>query len=421
MFLVLIVAIVLGVPVAWSLGLASLVGLVIKGSIPSLVFVQRMFTGGDQFALLAIPFFILAGNIMQEGGISKRLIRFANSLVGSIQGGLSLVTIAACVFFGALSGSSVATTAAIGSFMYPEMLKQGYPDNYATAVSAVGGTLGIIIPPSIVFVLYGIATNTSIGELFMSGIIPGILSGLGLIVVAYIIARRRGFPRYSVFSWSEVAAAAKDAFWALLMPLIVLGGIYGGIFTPTEAAVIAVVYGLIVAVFVYHEASWRELYVLCSDSALVTVNIMFLVVMAILFGWLLTIENVPQQITQVFLSLTPSRFSFFLFINIFLLIAGMFLDIGAITLIVAPLLLPIAEGLGIHPVHLGLVMTFNLSQGQITPPFGTCLFVAAGISGRPIMEVFREVLPFLAVQLLMIVVFSWMPGLAVWLPQLLTN
>ncbi len=410
---------VIGMPVTWSLGGAIVVALSVDPNLSLSLITQKMFAGCNNFAMLALPAFFLAGDIMAKGGLSKRLVSFADTLVGWISGGISLVSVVACTFFAAISGSSVATTAAIGGIMYPEMVKRGYPKDYSAAVQAIGGTLGIVIPPSTVFVIYGNITNTSVAKLLMAGIIPGVICGVALCVWAYIKARKENFPRESGFSFLRFLKSFKSAVWALLMPVVILGGIYAGIFTPTESAVVAVFYGFLVCLGIYRELTGKEYWKIICDSSVTTANIMFLVVTAQIFGYLLTYYRVPVYVTEAFMAVASSPEIFMLLIVVLLLICGMFLEVGATNLILGPILAPIALKFGIDPVHFGLVFVFLLALGQATPPFGTTLFVSCGISNQPVAAVSRQVLPFVAVEIVCALLFAFIPALSTALANLM--
>mgnify|MGYP000386859274 CR=1 FL=1 len=410
---------VIGMPVTWSLGGAIVVALSVDPNLSLSLITQKMFAGCNNFAMLALPAFFLAGDIMAKGGLSKRLVSFADTLVGWISGGISLVSVVACTFFAAISGSSVATTAAIGGIMYPEMVKRGYPKDYSAAVQAIGGTLGIVIPPSTVFVIYGNITNTSVAKLLMAGIIPGVICGIALCVWAYIKARKENFPRESGFSFLRFLKSFKSAVWALLMPVVILGGIYAGIFTPTESAVVAVFYGFLVCLGIYRELTGKEYWKIICDSSVTTANIMFLVVTAQIFGYLLTYYRVPVYVTEAFMAVASSPEVFMLLIVVLLLICGMFLEVGATNLILGPILAPIALKFGIDPVHFGLVFVFLLALGQATPPFGTTLFVSCGISNQPVAAVSRQVLPFVVVEIVCALLFAFIPALSTALANLM--
>lgn len=412
MLLSLVVMMAIGMPITWALGGAIIVALGVDPNLSLSLITQKMFAGCNNFSMLALPAFFLAGDIMAKGGLSKRLVAFADTLVGWISGGISLVSLVACTFFAAISGSSVATTAAIGGLMYPEMVKRGYPKSYSAAVQAIGGTLGIVIPPSTVFVIYGNITNTSVAKLLMAGILPGIICGIALCVWAYIKARKENFPRESGFSFIRFLKSFKSAVWALLMPIVILGGIYSGIFTPTESAVVAVFYGFLVCFCIYRELSGKSYWTIIQDSSVTTANIMFLVVTAQIFGYLLTYYRVPVYVTEAFMAVASNAAVFMALIVILLLICGMFLEVGATNLILGPILAPIALQFGVDPVHFGLVFVFLLALGQATPPFGTTLFVSCGISKQQVSAVSRQVLPFVMVEIACAVLFAYVPWIS---------
>lgn len=407
------------VPIAVSLGLAAIVAVVATGSVPILVIAQKMFTATDSFPLMAIPFFMVAGSLMDRGGISRRLIRLAKALVGSVSGGLALVTVMASMFFAAISGSSPATVVAIGSIMIPAMIGQGYSKTFATATQASSGYIGVIIPPSIPMITYGVVTGASIGGLFMGGFIPGILIGAGLMAVAYFTARRYGYIGDERANTSEIVAASKDAVCALLMPVIILGGIYGGVFTPTEAANVAVVYGLAVGALIYRELKWSDIPQILKTSAVSTAMVMLIISAASAFGLLLTREMVPQAIADYFLGLAENQFVLLTLINVLLLIVGTFMETNAAIIILAPIFFPVILGMGIDPIHFGVIMVVNLAIGMITPPLGMNLFVACGLSRLPIEPVVRANWWYLAVSLVVLCVITYLPALSLWLPNLL--
>lgn len=419
LFSFLLLFFILGVPIAISMGLASAIAILWEGSTPLIVLVQRAFTSIDSFPLMAIPFFVLAGTLMEHGGISKRLIAFANALTGHFSGGLAIVTVVASMFFAAISGSSAATVAALGSILIPAMVARGYHKNFAGAVQAVSGELGVILPPSIPLILYGVATETSIGDLFMGGFIPGILIGLSLMLTVYIIAKKRGYAKEEKKSGKELWQAFKDAFLALLMPLIILGGIYGGIFTPTEAAGVAVTYAFIVGTFIYREIKPKEILNLFTKSTLVTGNIMFIISSAGLFGWILTREGVPQDVAAFFIGLSDNPIVFLLLVNLFLLFVGMFMETNASIIILAPLLVPVAIQLGIDPVHFGIIMIVNLALGMCTPPVGINLFISAQIAKIRLEQITRGMLPFYIVLLITLLMITFIPQLTMFIPNLL--
>ncbi len=419
LIVVLITAMALGFEITWSLGLACVVAVLIDPKLSFVVVSQRIFANSNSFSMLAIPAFMLAGDIMSKGGLSKRLVNFADSLVGWISGGISLVSIVACTFFAAISGSSVATTAAIGGLMYPEMVDRGYPEEYAAAVQAIGGTLGIVIPPSIVMVIYGNITGVPVGALLMSGMLPGIICCVFLCVYAYYKAKKCNFPKAEGFSFKRFLLSFKDAIWALVMPVIILGGIYAGIFTPTESAVIAVVYGALVCLMIYREVTLKTVWEIVNDTAVGTANLMILVVTAQMFGWLISYYQIPQYVTEFMLAYVSGKYMFWAIIIILLSLCGMFLEVGATNLILAPILAPIAAAFGIDPVQFGLVFVFLLAMGQATPPFGTCLFVSCGISGKTVGGVSKQILPFVFVEVACGILFALVPALSTFLPNLI--
>ena len=419
LIVVLITAMALGFEITWSLGLACVVAVLIDPKLSFVVVSQRIFANSNSFSMLAIPAFMLAGDIMSKGGLSKRLVNFADSLVGWISGGISLVSIVACTFFAAISGSSVATTAAIGGLMYPEMVDRGYPEEYAAAVQAIGGTLGIVIPPSIVMVIYGNITGVPVGALLMSGMLPGIICCVFLCVYAYYKAKKCNFPKAEGFSFKRFLLSFKDAIWALVMPVIILGGIYAGIFTPTESAVIAVVYGALVCLMIYREVTLKTVWEIVNDAAVGTANLMILVVTAQMFGWLISYYQIPQYVTEFMLAYVSGKYMFWAIIIILLSLCGMFLEVGATNLILAPILAPIAAAFGIDPVQFGLVFVFLLAMGQATPPFGTCLFVSCGISGKTVGGVSKQILPFVFVEVACGILFALVPALSTFLPNLI--
>ncbi|MDR1885156.1 MAG: TRAP transporter large permease [Synergistaceae bacterium] len=419
LFVVLIAAMTAGIPIIWSLALASAVSIALNPALSFVIIPQRLFAGADSFSLLAVPAFILAGDIMTKGGLSKRLTTFADALVGWISGGISLVAIVACAFFAAISGSSVATTAAIGGLMHKEMVRREYPEDYSAAVQAIGGTLGIVIPPSIVFVIYGNVTGVSIAKLLMSGIVPGVIACLALCAYAYYMAKKHRFPRGEGFSWKKLGLAAKDAIWALLMPVIILGGIYSSVFTPTESAVVSVFYGTLVCFFVYREITPADFWAILKSTGKTTANLMLLVATAQVFAYLVTYYNIPSAITDWFMSFVDNKYIFLLIVNFLLILAGMFLDNGSIILIMGPILAPIAAAFGVDPVHFGLIVVFILALGQCTPPFGTCMFVACGIAGRPVSRVARYLIPFILVEIACGLLYTYVPWISLWLPNVL--
>ncbi|MBN1333276.1 MAG: TRAP transporter large permease subunit, partial [Synergistales bacterium] len=369
LFTSLIVFLVLNVPIAFAIGLASVVGFLYSG-IDLMAVAQRMLGSVNSFTLLAIPFFMLAGSLMQTGGMSRRLVRFASAIVSTLPGGLGHVQVLASCFFAALSGSSPATTAAIGSALIPEMKKRGYPPEFAASVQAVSGTIGTIIPPSIPMVVYGVVAGQSIGELFAAGFIPGLLCGFSLMVVVYWKSKKHGYGNPQVFSAKELWDSFKDAFWALMVPVIILGGIYSGMFTPTEAGAVAAVYGLIVGVFVYKELNFSNIIHVFSTAAANTAMVLLIIASSSVFSWLMTIKGVAAMVGAWFASVSGSPAGFLALFILLGLFLGCFMETVSIILIVTPVLFPVAKQFGIDPIHFGIIMTMTLSLGMATPPVG---------------------------------------------------
>ncbi|MGP4105925.1 TRAP transporter large permease [Virgibacillus sp. L01] len=417
LFSILIVLFLINVPIAVTLGTASAAIFFIEGDVSLIVIMQRMFNAVDSFPLLAIPFFILAGKLMESGGISQRLIHFANVLFGRVNGGLAIVSIVACAFFAAISGSAAATTAAVGSLLIPAMVKKGYDKSFSTAVQAAGGTVGIMIPPSVPLVLYGVTAGVSIGELFIAGIIPGILVTGSLLILVYVISLKRNYGGGETYSFMEILKAFADAILALLMPVIILGGIYGGIFTPTEAAVVAVVYGLIVGIVIYREIKLSDLVEIFSSSVVITAVIMFIIAGASVFGYYLTRARVPKELAEFMLSITDNWVIALLIINLLLLFVGVFLETSAAIIILTPILAPIASALGIDLVHFGIIMIVNLAIGFITPPVGVNLFVASNISGTKIEKLIVAIIPFVIVMIISVLIISFVPSISLFLTK----
>ena len=419
LFILLFTFMLLGMPIAIALGLSSVLTILFFGhdSLPSLAL--KLFETSEQFTLLAIPFFILSGAFMTTGGVAKRMIRFAIACIGHLRGGLAMASVLACMLFAAVSGSSPATVVAVGSIVIAGMVKAGYSQPFAAGVICNAGTLGILIPPSIVMVVYGAATETSVGKLFMAGVIPGITLGLMLMAAIYVRARMLDLPRQPRASFGEVLKAGRDSIWGLLLLVIILGGIYGGVFTPTEAAAVAAVYAFFVAVFVYRDIGLPKVPHVLVDAARVTVMLMFIVANALLFAHVLTTERIPQAIAETIVSWGMAPWQFLIVVNILLLVAGNFMEPTGIILILAPILFPIATQLGIDPVHLGIIMVVNLEIGMVTPPVGLNLFVTAGITGMSIVQVVRAALPWLSVLLVFLVFVTYIPALSLWLPELL--
>lgn len=408
-----------GAPIGAALGLSSAIVVWATMKVPLIVVAQRMFTSIDSFSFMAVPFFMLAGSFMSQGGVTKRIVDFANALVGALAGGLALVVAVAGMFFAALSGSSAATTAAIGVAMIDEMEKRGYPKSFAAAVVATGGTVGIVIPPSVTMVVYGVIAGTSIGDLFMGGFAPGILMGLATCLVSWVIAKKKGYRGGEKASFKKIASTFRDCIWALLMPFIILGGIYGGIFTPTEASAVAAVYGAFIGMFVYKELKWKDIPKVLLSAACSTTMIMYVVGAANLFGWILTNAQVPHRIAAGFTAMTDSPLVFLMLVNLLLLFIGTLLNASAAVVILTPILLPVALKLGIDPVFFGVLMVVNLAIGCITPPVGLDLFVVSSITKLSIDRIMRDVMPYLIALIVVLLIVTWFPDIILFLPRLM--
>jgi C4-dicarboxylate transporter DctM subunit len=419
LFILLLAFMALGMPIAVALGLSSILTILMfaHDSLASLTL--KLFETSELYTLLAIPFFILGGNFMTTGGVARRMIRFANACIGHFRGGLAMASVLACMLFAAVSGSSPATVVAVGAIVIAGMVKAGYPQNFAAGVICNAGTLGILIPPSIVMVVYGAATETSVGKLFMAGVIPGIMLGLMLMVAIYVRARMLDLPRQPRAPLREILTAGRDSLWGLLLIVIILGGIYGGIFTPTEAAAVAAIYAFFIAVFVYRDIGMKQVPQVLLDSGKVTIMLMFIVANALLFAHVLTTERIPQTIAETIIGWGMPAWQFLVVVNILLLIAGMFMEPTGIILIMAPILFPIATRLGIDPVHLGIIMVVNLEIGMVTPPVGLNLFVTAGITKMSILGVARAALPWTLVLLLFLIIITYVPAITMFLPNML--
>jgi C4-dicarboxylate transporter DctM subunit len=418
MMLVFGVTLFLGFPIAVCIGLSIAFMLLVEG-IPLEFIAQMCFAGLDNFTFLAIPMFILTGFLMETGGLSKRLVNFAASLVGNITGGLGIVTVIACMFFAAISGSSPATVAAIGSMMIPSMVRKGYDPDFAGALTASSGSLGILIPPSIPMILYGVTGGVSIGEMFMAGFIPGAIVGFGLMISVYIVARRRGYaPSGSTFNLRVTCLAFTDAIWALATPVLILGGIYSGVFTPTEAATVSVLYSLLVGLFVHRELDIRKLPGILVNAAVTTGAVLIILGFATAFARYITIQRIPQLIGEAVLLLSTDPTVILCRFVVLILITGMFIETGAQILIYTPLFLPILTELGVDPIHFGIILVIGTEIGLITPPVGVNLFVAQGISGSSISALTRCVLPFLCSMLIAQLLLVFFPKLVTILPEI---
>ena len=417
LFLLLFLLMFIGVPIAASLGLAGSITIMLfsPDSVRSLAI--KLFETSEHYTLLAIPFFLLSGAFMTTGGVARRLIDFANACVGHIRGGLAIGAVLACMLFAALSGSSPATVAAVGSIAIAGMVRSGYPQAFGAGIVCNAGTLGILIPPSIVMVVYAAATEQSVGKLFMAGVIPGIMLGLVLMIAIYIVARIKKLPALPRASFREWLRSAREAFWGLLLMVIILGGIYTGMFTPTEAAAVAAVYAGFVALFVYKDLKIRECPKVLLESGKLTIMLMFIIANAMLFAHVLTTEQIPQTITAWVVDLGLQPWQFLLVVNIVLLIAGAFMEPSAIILILAPILFPIAMQLGIDPIHLGIIMVVNMEIGLITPPVGLNLFVTSAVTGMPLTAVIRAALPWLMLLISFLMVITYIPAVSMALPN----
>lgn len=409
---------IVGIPVAITLGLSSLAYLLYAG-IPVVVMPQKMFAGMDVFVLLCIPGFILAGNLMNAGGITERIVRLANALVGWARGGLGLTNVAASMLFGGISGTAVADAASIGGMMIPGMKKAGYPADFSAAVTAASSTVGPIIPPSVPMIIVGALSGISVGKMFLAGAIPGLLMGFAMMVTAWLIARRRNFPRQPWQGFGELGRAFVGAFWAVAMTGLIVGGMVTGFATPTETAVVASVYAFIVGVFVYRGLPLRRVPKIVVDSGVSAAGILVLVGFANVFGWILVSERIPQVIADGVLSITDNPFLVILLINLLLLVIGMFMETIAALIILFVPLLTLAQGVGIDPLHFATFAVLNLMIGLTTPPVGVCLFICANIARLPLAPVVRAITPFLLTNILVLLAVSYIPPLATWLPSVM--
>ena len=407
----------LGMPVAYAMGLASLIG-ALWVDLPIGAVMIQVASGVNKFSLLAIPFFVLAGAIMAEGGMSRRLVAFASVLVGFVRGGLSLVNILASTFFGAISGSSMADTASIGSVLIPEMEKKGYPRDFATAVTVSGSVQAILIPPSHNAVIYSLAAGggVSIAALFLAGVLPGLLLGLSLAVTCLVIARKRNFPAGRRIPMGEALRIVVDALWGLMTMVIILGGILSGVFTATESAAVAVLWAFFVTMFIYRDYRWRDLPKLMHRVVKTLTIVMILIGFAAAFGYMMTLMQIPQGITAGITALSDNRYVILLLINVLLLVLGTLMDMAPLILIMTPILLPVATGIGVDPVHFGMIMMVNLGMGLITPPVGGVLFVGSAIAKLPIEKVTRALVPFFGVLLVVLALVTYVPAISLWLP-----
>ena len=417
MLITMVLGFALSVSVAVSIGLASIVGIQVTNA-NMLISAKEIFNSINKFPLAAVPFFILAGNLMETGGISRRLVEFAKSIVGGVQGGLPMTCVLTCMIFAAVSGSSVATTFAIGAILIPALIKHGYPTSYAAALQATSAELGVIIPPSIPMILYGVSAEVSIGELFIAGFGPGILISGALMLFVWVYCKWKGWGKNDGDGRLGFFKATRQAAWALLMPVIILGGIYGGIFTPTEASAIAVVYALIVGMLIYREIGIKDLFPVLRRSVISSAVIMFIIANAGLFAFLITRAGVPDAIGRWLEAVLQSPTMFLLGVNAALFIIGMFIETSAAIIVLAPILAPVAMHFGVDPVHFGLIMVVNLALGMITPPFGVNLFAACTVAKISLDRIVGHLLPFVGVILVCLLVITYVPSLSLGLRDL---
>ncbi len=416
-FTLLAVLMLTGMPISISLGLTVLTFLFTMTDVPLESVALKLFTGIEKFEIMAIPFFILAGNFLTHGGVARRMINFASSMVGHWYGGLGLAGVMACALFAAVSGSSPATVVAIGSILLPAMVKAGFPNKFGAGVIATSGALGILIPPSIVMVMYSVATNTSVGALFMAGVIPGLALAATLGAVTWYRAKKFDYPRQPKATWGERWKSFTASAWGLLLIVVVMGGIYTGIFTPTEAAAMSAVYAFVVAVFVYKDMSLKDVPRVLLNSANMSAMLLYIITNAVLFSFIMTNENIPQALADWMLGNGLGVITFLLAVNVILLLAGNFMEPSSIVLIFAPILFPVAVKLGIHPVHFGILMVVNMEVGMCHPPVGLNLYVASGITKMGITELTVAVWPWLLSMLGFLMVVTYWPELSLWLPR----
>ena len=418
-FALLIVLMLSGMPISIALGLTVLTFLFTLTDVPVQAVALKLFTGIEKFEIMAIPFFILAGNFLTHGGVARRMITFATSMVGHWHGGLALSGVLACALFAAVSGSSPATVVAIGSILLPAMIKQGYPKSFGAGVITTSGALGILIPPSIVMVMYSVSTNTSVGKLFVAGVITGLLLAFFLGLTTWVLARSKDYPRMPRSTWLQRWQAFRESVWGLLLIVVVMGGIYSGIFTPTEAAAMSAVYTFVIAVFVYRDLRLVQIGKVLLDSAAMSAMLLYIITNAVLFSFLMTSEGIPQAMAGWIMDQGLGQISFLLVVNLLLLLAGNVMEPSSIVLIMAPILFPVAVALGVDPVHFGIIMVVNMEIGMCHPPVGLNLYVASGITKMGITELTVAVLPWLFTMLGFLLLITYVPQLSLWLPRLL--
>lgn len=418
LFICLFLLLLLAVPVFVTLGFSSLISFSMFSDMNLMVIVQRMLGGIDKFSLMSVPFFILAANVMKNGGIATRILKWAQTFVGHLKGGLALTTEVACMFFGAVSGSSPATVVAIGGLMYPALRQNKYDEGFSTGLITSSGSVALLIPPSISAIIYGAVTGASVGALFMAGFGAGILYGVFYLLYCVWYAHKNKIPQSEKSTWKERGRVTLDAAWALGVPVIIMGGIYAGIFTPTEASGVSAVYAIIVSIFVYKEMSFKDLIKTCVDSAETTAQVMLLLAAASIFGWILTVGQVPQSLGSWLVSADVTQFMFLLLTNVILIVAGMFIDGSSAIVILAPLLYPLAVSLGVNPIHYGVIMVANAAIGMFTPPFGLNLFVAQPITGNKMSTIIKGVMPFVIISIIALFIITYWPSLSLFLPRL---
>ncbi|TCS80597.1 TRAP transporter large permease [Tepidibacillus fermentans] len=418
-FSFLFLFLMVGLPIAVSIGLASFLSIYYFTLDPLPDLARQIYSGLDSFPLMAIPLFVLAGNIFTTGGVAQRLINLTNTFVGHIPGGLSIAGVFASALFAAISGSSPATVVAIGGVLIPAMVKQGYSKDFAVGSMSVAGTLGILIPPSIPMIVYGVTVDQSVGKLFLAGIVPGIMLASMLALVSYLIARKEKFPLIKKSTPAEKWKAAKESIWSLSLPIIIIGGIYSGLFTPTESAAVAVFVGLFIGFFIHRDLKVKDLPKILVESAKTTAMLFLIISMAMLFAHVLTYERIPHKIAEMIANYNVSKVTYLLIVNLILFVAGQFMEPTAILTIFAPILYPVAMNLGIDPIHLGIIMVVNMEVGMITPPVGLNLYVASGISGMSIMQVTKSSLPWLITTILALFIVTYVPEVSLWLPDFL--
>ena len=419
LFSILIALMLTGMPISISLGLTVLTFLFTMTQVPLESVALKLFSGIEKFEIMAIPFFILAGNFLTHGGVAHRMINFATSMVGHWHGGLALSGVLACALFAAVSGSSPATVVAIGSILIPGMIKEGFPMRFGAGVITTSGALGILIPPSIVMVMYAIATNTSVGALFMAGVIPGIVMASMLGGMTWYRARKFNYPRQPKASWRQRLRAFRESAWGLMLIIVVMGGIYSGMFTPTEAAAMSAVYAFVVAVFIYKDIGLKDVPKILLNSANMSAMLLYIITNAVMFSFILANENIPQQLTAFMIEMGFGKIAFLLAVNVILLMAGNFMEPSSIMLIFAPIVFPIAMQLGIDPIHLGVMMVVNMEVGMCHPPVGLNLYVASGLTKMGITELTVAVWPWLLTMLVFLVMATYWPAMSLWLPKAL--